>query len=138
MQVKCLLLHRNRSLTSFGITSSTMKAARRKEVWTRFTQWIAEQQFGHLAMITLAMEDHPAPEPTEADYLEYFAHLWETRRHSLSSTYRLLKISHQMIYGRDLEQWPNIRQSLQQYENEEQQPKAAFHYNGVAFYWIGH
>ena len=109
-----------------------MQAARREQAWTRFNQWIAAQQVGHLAVVI--------PEPTEAQYLGYFAHLWQTQRHGSSGlwrTYGMLKRSHQRNYGRDLEEWANIRQSLEHYETEEQRPHPVFHSKGVAYYWIG-
>ena len=119
-----------------------------EEGWSRFHQWILEQQFGHLATITLAMEDATSsdtPEPTEAQYLGYFAYLWTGQgRHGanrLWNVYTLLNNSSKMRYGRGLE-WTTVRQALRQYKREEEEQRRqeipVFYHNGIAHYWNIH
>ena len=102
-----------------------------EEAFARFLQWTLEEQFGHLAVISLAMEEQPeSPEPTEEQYLRYFAHLQKINAsHRLWSTYNLLSKSHKKKYGQGLNQWPNIYQAVEQYEYEEYELRFAHNLN---------
>ena len=114
-----------------------------EERWNISRQWILVQQFGHLAMITLALSEcttTEAPEPTEAQYLGYFAHLWNDqglRSSRLWHVYSLLNHSSKRRYGRGLE-GTTIRQTLHLYKLEEQQRLPVLSYNGIAYYWNVH
>ena len=102
-----------------------------EEAWAGFVHWILEDQFGHLGEVTLAMEEHPTNgclEPTEAQYLAYFAFLRERQgSHRLWRAYIMLNKSHEKKFGQGINQWPNIHQSLQQYEYEEKQRRRGYY-----------
>ena len=90
----------------------------RERIWRRFIQWVQDNGWP-------PQDENALPEPTEVQYLAYFAHLWETQRFLIMSlwvTYNQLSKRHKEKYGQGLEKWPIIAHALLQYQYPGPQP----------------
>ena len=133
-------------LTNFALISPQEMLPlkiRCEEAWTKFLQWTfetLEKQFGHLAFLTLSMNEEPTDDslgPSEGSYLHYFTYLKKINTsHRLWSTYNLLSRCHKKKYGQGLNKWPNIYHMLEAFEWEEYDRRQAdFYHHGVAYYY---